>query len=100
MLDQRSFTWLTLTTTSNAEAKQTKATATENTLNACNRQSFFVPRQARSMGVMLVLECRKGSGDAPAQWFRCVRRFVQAVRHVGGFAFIEHDHAPRPHVEQ
>src|ERR1700712_2538610 len=78
VLAQRSRTWLTLTTTSNAEARQTKATATENTLNACRRQSFLVPRQARSMGVMVaILECPGKSGDAPAGQLRCV--VVQAV---------------------
>src|SRR5450755_1509654 len=97
LLAQRSRTWLTLTTTSNAEARQTKATATENTLNACRRQSFLVPRQARSMGVMLILDARFRSGDAPADQFRFV---VQAVGHVGRLAFVEHDHAPGSHVEE
>src|ERR1700712_1153041 len=91
VLAQRSRTWLTLTTTSSAEARQTKATATEKTLSACSRHSFFVPRQARSMGVMLaILECRVRSGDAPADQ---LRRVIQAVRHIGRFALVEHDHA-------
>src|SRR5450432_3202790 len=97
VLAQRSRTWLTLTTTSSAEARQTKATATENTLKACKRQSFLVPRQARSMGVMLILAESGHSGDAPADQFRCL---VQAVRHVGGLALVEHHHATRSHVEQ
>ena len=92
MLDQRSLTWLTLTTTSSAEAKQTNATATENTLRACSRQSFLVPRHARSMGV-IVEPSRHAPTDQPDD-------VIQAVRYVGRLAFVEHDHAPRSHVEQ
>src|SRR5882724_2703686 len=104
VLDQRSRTWLTLTTTSSAEAKHTKATATEKTLNACKRQSFLVPRQARSIGVMMrSSSARAPSRDAPADQFRGVVRLfqlVESVGHVGGLAFVEHDDTPWTHVEQ
>src|SRR3954470_1060723 len=110
-----------LVTTSSAVARQTKATARENTASRWRRRSLLPARQVRRRPLVFdpkaidSLSLLRRNAHAAAGFVRPVitrglvvdqldffvgRDVVEALRHVGGLAVVEHHDAARAHVEE